>query len=315
VQVEAVAWTQDGQFLMAGGLADGIVHVFRTSDWSEVTSFVGQDARTVEYIDVLGDLVLVAGEEGVVRLYRYTITPDTNVSPSVSLTSPAAGAVFQAPTDVVVEATASDPDGTIAQVEFLAGGVVLGTDTSSPYGFTWAGAPAGAHTLTARATDDGGKVTTSAAVNITVNAPPSSTGTGLLGSYYDDSNFSTFKLSRTDATVNFSWGSGSPDASIGADTFSVRWTGSLKPLYSQQYTFHVTRNDGCRLWVNNVLVIDKWTQKSGTYTGRITLTAGAMVPIRLEFFENTGSANVKLEWSSTSQARQVVPQAQLYASP
>jgi hypothetical protein len=94
-----------------------------------------------------------------------------NVPPTVSLTSPADGATFTAPVDITFHADASDSDGNITQVAFYADGGLLGTANTSPYEFTWTGAPVGPHSLTARATDDGGAVSTSATISVTVNAP------------------------------------------------------------------------------------------------------------------------------------------------
>ncbi|MBC8085408.1 MAG: T9SS type A sorting domain-containing protein, partial [Hymenobacter sp.] len=67
-------------------------------------------------------------------------------------------------------ANAADADGTVSSVEFFNGGTLLGTDTSAPYSFAWANVPAGSYSLTAKATDNLGAVTTSAAVSVTVNS-------------------------------------------------------------------------------------------------------------------------------------------------
>ncbi len=99
-----------------------------------------------------------------------TVNPPGNAPPSVSITSPAAGAAFTAPATIAIQAAASDPDGTVSRVEFYAGGTLLGTDTTSPYSFTWNNVGPGSFSLTARATDSGGASTTSAAVNVAVNA-------------------------------------------------------------------------------------------------------------------------------------------------
>ena len=97
-------------------------------------------------------------------------------------------------------------------------------------------------------------------------------------------------------------------AGIGADTFSVRWSGAIIPRYSQTYTFSTTSDDGVRLWVNGTRVIDAWTTHSSRVdSGTITLTAGVPVPIVLEYFEATGSAVAQLRWSSSSQAAELVP--------
>jgi RHS repeat-associated protein len=142
---------------------------------------------------------------------------------------------------------------------------------------------------------------------------PVSTGTGLTAKYFDNANFTDLKLTRTDSTVNFDWGGGTPHATVGVDTFSVRWEGKVEPLYSQTYTFYTLTDDGVRLWVNNQLVIDKWTDQGPTeWSGQIALTAGQRYDIRLEFYENGGGATAKLLWSSASQSKAAIAQSRLY---
>jgi hypothetical protein len=93
----------------------------------------------------------------------------TNQAPSVSITSPASGVSFLAPTTVSITASASDADGTVNKVEFYNGSTLLGSDTTSPYSFTWSGVATGSYTLTAKAYDNLNAVATSSVVNITVN--------------------------------------------------------------------------------------------------------------------------------------------------
>ncbi len=139
-------------------------------------------------------------------------------------------------------------------------------------------------------------------------------GTGLLGSYYNNIDFTALTLSRTDATVDFNWGSGSPDPSLGVDTFSVRWTGRVEPLFSETYTFYTESDDGVRLWINGQLVIDNWTDHAPTEnSGVIALAAGSKYDLQMDFYENGGGAVARLLWSSASTPKQVVPQGQLYA--
>ncbi|MEW5734097.1 MAG: Ig-like domain-containing protein, partial [Thermodesulfobacteriota bacterium] len=91
-----------------------------------------------------------------------------NQPPQVALTSPADQEIFPEGADILIAASASDPDGSIARVDFYQGATLLGTDTSSPYQAVLSGAQAGAYQLTAKATDNNGAETTSAAVRITV---------------------------------------------------------------------------------------------------------------------------------------------------
>ncbi|MDH2428058.1 glycoside hydrolase family 48 protein [Sphaerisporangium sp. TRM90804] len=97
-----------------------------------------------------------------------------NQAPTVSLTSPTAGQTFTAPATVSLAATAADSDGTVAKVDFYNGSTLLGSDTSSPYTYSWTNVAAGSYSLTARATDNAGAVTTSSPVGITVSGTQTS---------------------------------------------------------------------------------------------------------------------------------------------
>jgi hypothetical protein len=100
---------------------------------------------------------------------------------------------------------------------------------------------------------------------------------------------------------------------MGADTFSVRWTGQVMPQFSETYTFYTTSNDGVRLWVNGQLLIDNWTDHAATEnSGTITLTGGQRYDIRMDFYDNLRNAVARLSWSSPSTAKAVVPTARLF---
>lgn len=141
-------------------------------------------------------------------------------------------------------------------------------------------------------------------------------GTGLKGEYFNNMTLSGSPvLTRTDATVNFNWGTGNPGSPINNDNFSVRWSGQLLPLYSENYTFTTRSDDGIRLWVNGTQIINNWTNHAATNnTGTINLVAGVKYDIVLEYYENTGDAVAQLSWSSTNQTLQIIPQSQLYAA-
>lgn len=145
-------------------------------------------------------------------------------------------------------------------------------------------------------------------------APSVGDGIGLLGQYYSGQNFETLVLERTDPTVDFDWGTGSPGGGVPSNNFSVRWTGEVQPLYSETYTFEARADDGVRLWVNDVQLIDAWVDQSPTtYTGTIALQAGVLYDIRYEYYENGGGAVAELRWESASQSREIVPADQLYS--
>jgi hypothetical protein len=139
---------------------------------------------------------------------------------------------------------------------------------------------------------------------------------GLKGEYYQtlagdlthDFTKATLKLTRTDPSVNFDWGSGAPAAALPIDGFQVRWSGQVTPRYTEQYTFSTVTDDGARLFVNGVQLVNKWVDMGPTeWSGTINLTAGVPVTIVLEYYEQGGGASAKLLWSSPSQCKQPIP--------
>jgi hypothetical protein len=144
-------------------------------------------------------------------------------------------------------------------------------------------------------------------------APPApGNGTGLRGEYYAAIDLTGPALVRTDPAVDFDWGTGSPDPTIGADGFSVRWTGQILPRYSESTTFTTVSDDGVRLWVNGTLLVDNWSNHPASQdSGTIDLQAGVSCDLRMEYYEGTGTAVARLLWSSPSQAQEVIPASQM----
>jgi RHS repeat-associated protein len=112
---------------------------------------------------------------------RLTVTysdGSASVAPRVSLAAPAPGATVSG-SAVALKAAAGD-DRRVDQVDFLVDGAVVGSDTTAPFETTWDStlAAKGAHTITARATDDAGNPpVTSAGVQVTVDNTALPTGT------------------------------------------------------------------------------------------------------------------------------------------
>jgi len=97
-----------------------------------------------------------------------------NTAPTVTMTATPAAAT--APATVALKATATDADGTVAKVEFFNGTTLLATKTATPYDYSWANVAAGTYSVTAKATDNLGSATTTAAtaataVTVTTAAP------------------------------------------------------------------------------------------------------------------------------------------------
>ncbi len=140
-------------------------------------------------------------------------------------------------------------------------------------------------------------------------------GTGLTGQYYDTEFFGTLRTTRSDATINFNFGTAIPTgtAITHADTFSIAWSGQIEPEFTALYTFFLTADDGARLWINDQMVTCRtYAGASPEMRGQMLLRAGQRVNLRLEYIEQTGSASVKLEWACDFRAREIIPTARLY---
>lgn len=116
-------------------------------------------------------------------------------------------------------------------------------------------------------------------------------------------NVSTFefpvgapKHSRSDTSINFNWGTGSPDYRISKDRFMARWTKKASFSSSKTYKFTITTDDGVRLYIDGVKILDKWsTPGLYTYTVSKYLTSDYHV-IMMEYYENTGNAVAKMSY-------------------
>jgi hypothetical protein len=134
---------------------------------------VSYNTPTVGTINLTARATDNNGGQTTSSIVALTVTSaPVNTPPTVSITSPSAGNVLVG-SSVAVSATAADADGTVASVEFFVGATSIGVDNSAPYTASFT-AVAGAQSITARATDNNGAQTTSAAVVVTgvVNAPP-----------------------------------------------------------------------------------------------------------------------------------------------
>lgn len=96
------------------------------------------------------------------------VQPPSNSPPVISISSPAKSTAFIAPATITIDATASDPDGSITRVEFFNGSEKLGERTSAPWSFTWKEVKEGTYPITAAATDNSNSRTVSAVVSVTV---------------------------------------------------------------------------------------------------------------------------------------------------
>jgi hypothetical protein len=138
-------------------------------------------------------------------------------------------------------------------------------------------------------------------------------GVGLTGTYFSGPDLTGTTVTRIDPRVDFNWAAGSPAPGIGPDGWSARWTGQVEAEVSGAHTFFLRSDGGARLWVNDVLVVDDWTDHAARVgQGTITLQGGRRYAVRLEYRDPKGTASVRLLWSAPGLSRQVVPSTQLF---
>jgi hypothetical protein len=109
---------------------------------------------------------------------------------------------------------------------------------------------------------------------------------------------------RNDSAIDFNWGTGSPAPNvIGADRFSVRWTGTLN-LSAGRYRFSTSADDGVRVWVNGNLIIDRFAiQSVQVFNSEVNVSSGPATVV-MEYFENTERAEARLWWTNLDAPQQ-----------
>ena len=135
---------------------------------------------------------------------------------------------------------------------------------------------------------------------------------GILGTYYDNSNLTGTERARIDPTINQIFGNLPPFPDFGADTFSVRWTGLVQTRGAGTYTFYTFTDDGARLWINGRQIVDQWVVQGPTeVAANIALNGNTWYSVVLEYFENAGGALATVYWKPPGEAKELLPAARL----
>lgn len=127
---------------------------------------------------------------------------------------------------------------------------------------------------------------------------------GLLGQYFEGTEFKGKPRVRIDPDITFRWGGDGPFADWRKDGFSARWTGHFQVPESGEYEFITWSDDGVRLFINDRQLIANWSDHSITENKTsISLDAADLHEIRIEYFENSGDAELRIEWSGRDRQR------------
>jgi hypothetical protein len=236
--------------------------------------------------------VAVDGSGNQTTSSTVTISVIGNNAPQVRLTSPQNGATISAGAVLSLVATASDSDGEIASVTFLANGVIVGSDATAPFAIDWIPGAATGYVIKARATDNSGNVTDSASINVTATdnqAPtvslltPVNGGSAALGSAIE----LIADASDEDGTITSVefYANGIPVGTATGSPFAVIWSPIVEGVYA--ITARAIDNGGniattseVYFAIVNVASDDVETVYGGTYIAALDNEQGEFTMVR-----------------------------------
>jgi len=154
-------------------------------------------------------------------------------------------------------------------------------------------------------TDSAPADSTTAPADSTTAPEPPPLEPGLWAEYYDA--YHDLVLSQHEPGIDHVWGLEAPTPALGVDRFSARFSGLLTAPATATYTIATESDDGVRVWIDDVLVIDDWNAHYVTRTeASVALTQGVAVPILVEYFEIDIEASLRLLWATDAMPEAVI---------
>ena len=144
---------------------------------------------------------------------------------------------------------------------------------------------------------------------------PGGSGNGLLGHYFNNTNLDGSVVIRLDETIDFDWSIGEPAPGVGIDYFGVVWSGEVEAPATGDFVFAVEADESATLSIDSQSIVNARSQRIGAEisSAPISMETGKKHPLKLTYFDWTGSARVRLVWSGPGVAKSVVPKERLYA--
>jgi len=136
---------------------------------------------------------------------------------------------------------------------------------------------------------------------------------GLIAEFWNNVDYTGAPVfTKVDSVLQFDFGTGSVNSLVKVDTFGMQWSGQLVPDFSETYKLKLYHNDGGRLWIDGVLLIDKWGSGQTTDSATINLVAGKAYDLIVQIEELNNSTRGSLSWSSASVANEIIPKKNLF---
>lgn len=137
--------------------------------------------------------------------------------------------------------------------------------------------------------------------------PPSAGDRGLRAEFFRGREFTERLAGRIDTTIDFAWEDGEqPDLEVPSDSFCGRWTGSIQVPKSGRWTFFVTSDDGCRLFIDGKQIIDAWRDRAAEESAGATELKAGKHDIRLEYFQGGSGKALHLAWEGPGQEKAII---------
>jgi hypothetical protein len=135
----------------------------------------------------------------------------------------------------------------------------------------------------------------------------STQGRGLHAQYFKGTDFDESIGERIDPNIDFLWNIANPVEGYDGDAFTARWTGFIVAPHPGDYNIIALFDDRCRVWIDDIPVIDEW-KHDGTQASGIVRFTGKPQAIKVEFLDSGNGARMSLHWALVdSKLESVIP--------
>lgn len=136
---------------------------------------------------------------------------------------------------------------------------------------------------------------------------------GIKAEYYNGTHFDEKVSNRIEPMIDLSWNDNPPVPGLDPHNCSIRWTGILNAPKTGTYTFSAKVDDGIRVWVGGVLVIDNWKlNDDGHFTGKVIMREGVPYNLKVEYFNALIEGEVRLLWTMPEEDRPIVVESKYF---
>ncbi len=141
-------------------------------------------------------------------------------------------------------------------------------------------------------------------------------GTGLIAQYFAQPDQTDLAETTVDPLIDYEWTAAGPTTTTHFPqqaNYAVVWSGYVEAPVSGTYTIYATTDDGMRVTIGGLAVIDKFFDQGPTeYAEGVELQAGFRYAIKVEYFQHGGNARATIEWEPPGLPREPIPQSRLY---